>query len=304
MLLSGTFAQLQQVARAEERTESHAETSERVGTAFLAVDDADGVPDDETLVTDGRHRLRERSAGGDDVLEEAHQLTRCENPLDAFGRAVFLGFTAHDDEGQTGRHCCRSCQRHRPESGAGKPNSVRLGVAYGARECLAERTENLGLGLEPVLVEVPGRRAPGAKDEIALEQRPLDEQPAELVVRHVRSAERVIEASRSNPGVPGSSTTADPSAYETPARSSEPDGPKSLRQAQTARTTRMTSRMSFLTPTPPWACASNAASSATCRSPARTCAGRRPRAPRSASGRSSRRRCGRLRVRRRTRLPR
>src|SRR6187402_1543212 len=137
MPFSGDFSHLQQLACAEERPETHAETGEGVRT---------------TLLTVSGHGLCERSARGDDVLEEAHQLTRREDPLDAFGRAVFLGFTAHDDEGQTGRHCCRSCQRDRPQSRAGKPNRVRLGVAYGARERLAEWPEDVRLGLEPVLV--------------------------------------------------------------------------------------------------------------------------------------------------------
>ena len=82
-------------------------------------------------------------------------------------------------------------------------------------------------------------RRPGAEDEVALQQRALDDERAELVVRHVRSAERATDASRSKPGDPGSRTTAEPSAYETPARSSDPDGPKSLRHAQTASAIRI-----------------------------------------------------------------
>ena len=53
--------------------------------------------------------------------------------------------------------------------------------------------QDLGLGLEAVLVEVPRRAAARAQDEVAFEQRPLDEQRAELVVRHCRSAVRAID---------------------------------------------------------------------------------------------------------------
>ena len=45
-----------------------------------------------------------------------------------------------------------------------------------------QRAQDLGLRLEAVLVEVPRRALPGAKDEVALEQRPLDEQASERLV--------------------------------------------------------------------------------------------------------------------------
>src|SRR6266487_6121757 len=103
MPFCGGFVQFQQLLGAKERPQTHAEPRERVRAAFLAVDHADCVSDDQTLVSKGRHRFAERTSRGDDVLDEAHQLARLESPLDAFGRAVFLGLTADDDERQIGR---------------------------------------------------------------------------------------------------------------------------------------------------------------------------------------------------------
>ena len=175
MLFSGGFSQLQQLARPKERPEAHPEAGESVRAALLPIDHTDGVSDHEPLRTDGRHCLRERAAGGDDVLEEAHQLARTERAFDPLCRAVFLGFTAHDDERHSGRHCCRSCQRDPSEGRSGESHGVGLALGHGRRESLAERAEDLRLGLEAVLVEVPGRPAPGPEDEVALQQGALDD---------------------------------------------------------------------------------------------------------------------------------
>src|SRR5262249_8797092 len=263
---------------------AHAEARERVGAALLPVDDADGVADDEALRADRRHRLRECAARGDDVLEKAHQLAVLEGALDPFGRAVFLGLTADDDEGQPVRQRCRSCQRDRPERRPGEPDGVGLALANGAGERRAELAQDRRFRLEPVLVEVPRRAAPGAEDEVALQQRPLDDEPAELLRRHP-GAERAREASRSNPAEPGSRTTAEPSAYETPTRSSGPDAPKKVRHAQIARATRIASRISFLTPAPPSASSPGASSAPPPRSTGHTSSSRRRRVPRSAGDR-------------------
>ena len=52
----------------------------------------------------------------------------------------------------------------------------------GRRYPLAERSQQLRLGLEAVLVEVPARAPARAEDEVAFEQRVLAEQAAELRV--------------------------------------------------------------------------------------------------------------------------
>jgi aspartate/methionine/tyrosine aminotransferase len=97
-------------------------------------------------------------------------LARLERALDPFCRAVFLGLTADDDERQAGRHRCRSCQRDRSQSRSGETDSVRLVLSRCLCQLHSERPQDLGLGLEAVLVQVPRRAAPGPKHEVALEQ--------------------------------------------------------------------------------------------------------------------------------------
>src|SRR3990170_1857579 len=126
MLFCGGFSHLQQLTGTKERPETHSETRESVGAALFPVDDTDRISDYEALVSERRHGLRESSAGRDDVLEETHQLALLEWALDPFCRAVFLGLTADDDEGQAGRHRCRGCQRDGSESRSGQPDGLRL----------------------------------------------------------------------------------------------------------------------------------------------------------------------------------
>ena len=127
-----------QVARTVERGEPHAEPGEGVRATLLPVDDAHRVADDETGCANGLHRLAEGAARRDDVLDEAHELARLVRPFDAVPGAVFLGFTAHDDEGQPGRHGRRGGQRDGSERRPGEPDGVRLDLAHGAGEPLAE----------------------------------------------------------------------------------------------------------------------------------------------------------------------
>ena len=212
MQFCGGFAQFQEFARTKERPESHAETRESVGAAFLSIDDADRIADNEALTSESRHRLGQSTARRDDVLEQADEITLLEGTLDPFGRAVFLGLTADDDEGQIGRHRCRSCQRDGSQRRSGESNSLGLVLAYSVRQTLAERSQDGRLRLEPVLVEIPRRTTTRAQHEVAFEERSLDEERTELLVRHGRRVARAIEASRSNPGDPGSRTIDEPSA--------------------------------------------------------------------------------------------
>jgi len=74
---------------------------ERVRTAFLAVDDADGGVHDEAGFAQCVDRLEQRAAGCDDVLDEADSLAVVVHALDALRRAVVLGGLAHDQERQS-----------------------------------------------------------------------------------------------------------------------------------------------------------------------------------------------------------
>src|SRR5262249_51033274 len=123
----------------------------------------------------------ERPAGRDDVLHEAHQLARAAEPFKPVRGAIFLRLTAHDDEGPSGRHGCRSCQRDGSERGPRKPDGIWLNVLHDGGEALSELPQQFRLRLEAVLVEVVARALAGAEHEIAFEQRVLDEQLTERV---------------------------------------------------------------------------------------------------------------------------
>ena len=56
-----------------------------------------------------------------------------------------------------------------PSAGPASRDGVGLALLDGLGERLAERTQDLGLGLEAVLVEVPRRATTRAEDEVALE---------------------------------------------------------------------------------------------------------------------------------------
>src|SRR3990172_2692404 len=99
MRFCGTFCAREQLARPEERAEPHADARERVGAALLPVDHTDSVPDVEAGTAQSFDRLRERTAGGDDVLHQAHEVPRLERALDAVRGSIVLRLTANDDEG-------------------------------------------------------------------------------------------------------------------------------------------------------------------------------------------------------------
>ena len=60
-------------------------------------------------------------------------------------------------------------QRHRAELGAGQAHGIRLDLGNGLGDSLAQRAEQVGPGLEAVLVEVVARAPPRAEQKVALE---------------------------------------------------------------------------------------------------------------------------------------
>src|SRR4029450_6163720 len=163
MPLCASVVQSQQLLGAKERAKTPAEARERVGAALLAIDHTDRVPDDQTLLAKGGHRLAESPSGRDDGLDEAHELAGLERALDAFGRAVFLGLTADDDEWQIGRHRCRSGQRDGTESRSGETHGVGLARRGRVRYATSEGAQQVRVRLEAVLVQVVARAPPGAE---------------------------------------------------------------------------------------------------------------------------------------------
>ena len=78
MRFCGTFPVCEKLAGAEERVQANADPGERVGAALFTIDDAHRVAHHEPCVPQGRHGLGERAAGRDDVLHQAHELTRAD----------------------------------------------------------------------------------------------------------------------------------------------------------------------------------------------------------------------------------
>ena len=90
----------------------------------------------------------------------------------------------HDQERQAGRKRGRRCERNRAELRAGQPRGPGLRLGHRGGKPHAERLEQVGDGLEAVLVEVvPGALA-GAKDEVPLEVGMLAQGGDELRVVH------------------------------------------------------------------------------------------------------------------------
>ena len=81
---------------AEERPEPHRVPGKRIRAAFLAVDNTDRAPYRETTGAQRFDRVEQRTAGGDDVLDETHRLTVRVEAFDPIRRAVVLRRLAHD----------------------------------------------------------------------------------------------------------------------------------------------------------------------------------------------------------------
>src|SRR3954451_12682958 len=159
MRLSGTFWQLEQLVRTEERAQLHAGLRQRLRASFLAVDDTGRRAADEAGSADRLDGLEQRTPGGDDVLDEAHPLAPLVDTLEPVRRPVLLRLLAHDQERQARRQRRGSRQRDGAELGPREPRRGRLDVARGAREPRAERAEQVRPRLETVFVEVPARAA-------------------------------------------------------------------------------------------------------------------------------------------------
>jgi hypothetical protein len=133
-----------------------------VDAALLAVDHADRRTADEPGLPERLYRLPGRTAGGDDVLDQADALPRLEHALEPVPGAVLLGLLAHDQEREARLERGGGGQGDRSELGAAE--QVGLGVVRGdrGRDARSERAQELRPGLEAVLVEVVARPAAGA----------------------------------------------------------------------------------------------------------------------------------------------
>ena len=180
----GTFSCFRKVGNSKQRHKPHAKPGQSVASAFLAVDHADSMTDGQVGIAQSLDGTRGGPARSDHVLDEADELARLGDALQAVVGAVALRLLADDQKRQSGRERCRGRERDRAQLGAGESNRVGLRGANRIRERLSERRQQLGPRLEAVLVEVVGRAPARAQDEIALEIGVLAQRRRQLGALH------------------------------------------------------------------------------------------------------------------------
>src|SRR5689334_3591261 len=223
MRFCGGFHRFQNVAGPENRNEADALVAEGLGSALLAIDDADGRADDETGRTKRLHRLHERAARRDHVLDEADEIALFVRAFEPVRRAVLLRRLPHDHEREAARERARRRQRDGAELRACEADRVGLELLDRGGDAVAERTEDVRARLEAVLVEVVARAPPRPEHEVALEIRRFSERELQLVVgQAVRVWPMIWRASgssRSAPGEPFERDSIEPSSKYRSARS-------------------------------------------------------------------------------------
>ena len=127
----GGFLRRQQLSCPKKRHKTGSAARQSVGSALLAVEHADRDSALQAGFADGIEGLDDGSAGGDDVLYEAHALPRLEDAFEAVRRAVLLRRLAHDQEREPGGHRRRGSKRDRSELRARETNRVGLVLGHG-----------------------------------------------------------------------------------------------------------------------------------------------------------------------------
>ena len=139
MRICGTFCRLEQLRGPKEGSQPHRVTRQRVRSALLAIDHADGRSARQTGRAEGLDGLDRGPSRGDHVLDQAHSLARLEGALQPVFGAVSLGLLAHDQERQPRGERGRRGERNRAELGAGEPDGIRLVSLDRLGDQLAER---------------------------------------------------------------------------------------------------------------------------------------------------------------------
>src|SRR5215472_17394634 len=91
MRICGGFGGPEELGGGEERSQADGVTRERVSPSLLPIDHADSRSHLEAGLPEGGHGLKRCSAGGHDILHQADQLARLEDPLDPVRGTVLLG---------------------------------------------------------------------------------------------------------------------------------------------------------------------------------------------------------------------
>src|SRR5512146_1996043 len=190
-------------------------TGKLVDAPLFTVHNAYGVADDEARVAQRLHRVEQRAAARDDVLDDADRLARLEDALDPVRGPVVLRGLADEQERQPAGQRGGGGQRDGAELRRGQAHGVRLVLGDDLRDPLAERLQQLRPGLEAVLVEVVLGAAARAEHEVALQERVLADPVAKGGVLHARtrsSTSCASGSSRSASGEPSASESIEPSS--------------------------------------------------------------------------------------------
>src|SRR5688500_3316952 len=98
MRFCGGFRRFDELCCPKQRNQPGRAAGESVGSTLLAVDNADDRPALQTGLPERPESRRGGAAGGDDVLDQADELTRLERPFEPVARPVVLRLLADDDE--------------------------------------------------------------------------------------------------------------------------------------------------------------------------------------------------------------
>ena len=195
MRFCGGFLCREQVYCPKKGHKTGSTAGESVDSALLAIDHTDGDPALQTGLPERLESLNRGSSRGDDVLDEADALAWFEDPFQAIRSPVLLRLVADDQERQArGERGCRGeddCTQLRARDAHG----FRLVLRNRGGDVVTEHGQQVGPGLEAVLVQVVARAAARAQEEVALEVGVLAKRRSELVALHDR-AERIASRAR------------------------------------------------------------------------------------------------------------
>lgn len=157
----------------EEGVEGDAGGFDVLAGAFLAVDDADDGGDGGAHRFENLNSFEGLASGGGDIFEEDDDIILVDIAFDLFGGAVVFFGVADEDRGFAGFHRGDGDQGDAAELGASQTGDW-AGLGFDLYDSCgehgAEFDEDIGIGGEPVFVEVVGTGASAAEDEGASEE--------------------------------------------------------------------------------------------------------------------------------------
>src|SRR5256886_8012940 len=176
------FCKSYQLRGPKQRPQPDRDTGQRVHSALLTIDDADGRTAGQPGLAERLDRGHRGAARGDHVLDETDAFAFLEAAFEAVAGAVLLGLLADDQEGQARGERGGGRERYRAQLGPREPDGLGLVLGHGPGDPLPQRAKQVRPGFEAVLVEVVAGAPARAEHEIPLEVGVLAQRSAELAV--------------------------------------------------------------------------------------------------------------------------